>query len=77
MGSRFEKGTKYHTSATPETNLIQALLNHRFLIAVRLYGAGAAFYNQTWTPGRPGQDLTERIFFKSLVSSKWRKHASG
>jgi hypothetical protein len=31
-------------------NWIQTLPNHGLLVAVRLYGAGAAFYDQTWKP---------------------------
>ena len=34
----------------PEENWIQTLRDHGFLVAVRLYGAGAAFYDQTWKP---------------------------
>jgi hypothetical protein len=37
-------------AATPDENWIQTLPNHGLLVAVRLYGAGAAFYDQTWRP---------------------------
>jgi hypothetical protein len=40
-------------AAAPEGNWIQTLPNHGLLIAVRLYGAGAAFYDQTWRPDDP------------------------
>lgn len=40
-------------ASAPEENWIQTLPNHGLLIAVRLYGAGAAFYDQTWKPDDP------------------------
>jgi hypothetical protein len=40
-------------AAAPEENWIQTLPNHGLLIAVRLYGAGSAFYDQTWKPDDP------------------------
>jgi hypothetical protein len=40
-------------AAAPEENWIQTLANHSLLIAVRLCGAGAGFYDQTWKPDDP------------------------
>jgi hypothetical protein len=40
-------------AAAPEENWIQTLSGHGLLIAVRLYGAGAPFYDQTWKPNDP------------------------
>lgn len=40
-------------AAASDENWIQTLPNHGLLIAVRLYGAGAAFYDQTWKPDDP------------------------
>lgn len=40
-------------AASPEENWIQTLPNHGLLIAVRLYGAGTEFYDETWKPDDP------------------------
>jgi hypothetical protein len=37
-------------AASPDENWIQTLPNRALLIAVRLYGTGAEFYDQTWKP---------------------------
>lgn len=37
-------------SVSPAENWIQTLPNRALLIAVRLYGTGSAFYDQTWKP---------------------------
>ncbi|MBB4801190.1 hypothetical protein HNP37_001229 [Flavobacterium nitrogenifigens] len=37
-------------SASPSENWIQTLPNRALLVAVRLYGTGSAFYDQTWKP---------------------------
>jgi hypothetical protein len=36
--------------AAPDENWIQTLPDHGLLVAVRLYGAEGAFYDQTWKP---------------------------
>jgi hypothetical protein len=35
----------------PETNWIQTVDGRDFLVALRLYGTGVEFYDQTWKPG--------------------------
>ena len=37
-------------AATPEENWIQTLRGRGFMIAVRLYGTNATFYDQKWRP---------------------------
>jgi hypothetical protein len=37
-------------AGAPERNWIQTLRDHDFMIAVRLYGTNATFYDQTWKP---------------------------
>ena len=37
-------------NAPPERNWIQTLPDRAFMVAIRLYGATAAFYDQSWKP---------------------------
>ena len=38
------------TAAAPESNWIQTVSGRAFLVALRLYGTGTEFYDQTWKP---------------------------
>ena len=37
-------------SDAPESNWIQTTKGRAFLVALRLYGTGTEFYDQTWKP---------------------------
>jgi hypothetical protein len=37
-------------AAAPDANWIQTVPNRAFLVTIRLYGTGTAFYDQTWKP---------------------------
>jgi hypothetical protein len=37
-------------TAAPESNWIQTVKGRAFLVALRLYGTGTEFYDQTWKP---------------------------
>ena len=42
-------GPERHAAA-PERNWIQTLRDRGFMVAVRLYGTNATFYDQSWRP---------------------------
>jgi len=37
-------------AAAPDSNWIQTVKDRAFLVALRLYGSGTEFYDQTWKP---------------------------